>query len=227
MVQVKRLLGYGAAAGPVYLVVGLAQVLPREGFDVRRHALSQFEQRRLWVGSDSQFFDERRTGARRRRGCPPPPRRRTRSSVANSPWRVWVCLIGAGIFIADPARGFPPGTPLSDTPITTHGLMHFVFGGIGFYSLIAACFVFARRFASLGRLAWALYSAFTGVGFFCAFAAIASGSTSVAIMLTFYAAVAWVWVWHTALLVTLLRDAAQNSAVSRATRSAAVPRSSR
>ena len=209
MFQVRRLLGYGAAAGPVYLVVGLAQVALREGFDVRRHALSQLSNGDYgWV----QIASFLTSGALVLVGA-----WGIRRLLAGGRAGTWgpillagygIGLIGAGIFIADPARGFPPGTPLSNTPITTRGLMHFVFGGIGFYSLIAACFVFARRFASLGRLAWALYSAFTGAGFFCAFAAIASGSTSVAIMLTFYAAVAWVWVWHTALLVTQMRDAA-------------------
>jgi hypothetical protein len=46
----------------------------------------------------------------------------------------------------------------------------------------------------------------TGVAFFCAFAGIASGSTSAAVMLAFYAAVAWIWVWHSALSASLLRD---------------------
>ncbi len=36
----RALLSCGMAAGPVYVLVGLAQVLTREGFDVRRHALS-------------------------------------------------------------------------------------------------------------------------------------------------------------------------------------------
>lgn len=86
------------------------------------------------------------------------------------------------------------------------GLLHFVFGAIGFYSLIAACFVFTRRFASLGRSGWAAYSAFTGIAFFIAFAALASGSASSTTMLAFYVAVAWVWVWHAALSTVLLRD---------------------
>ena len=35
-----RLLKCGVLAGPIYVVVGLLQVLLREGFDIRRHALS-------------------------------------------------------------------------------------------------------------------------------------------------------------------------------------------
>jgi hypothetical protein len=49
-------------------------------------------------------------------------------------------LLGAGIFYADPGRGFPVGTEATQG-ISRSGLLHFVFGGIGFYALIAACFV--------------------------------------------------------------------------------------
>ena len=86
------------------------------------------------------------------------------------------------------------------------GLMHFLCGGIGFYALIAACFVFARRFARRHEMPWAIYSAFTGAAFLLAFAAIASGSTSAAVMLIFYAAVVWVWIWHAALSAALLGE---------------------
>ncbi len=36
----RSLLGYGAIAGPFYLVSGLIQGVIREGFDLTRHALS-------------------------------------------------------------------------------------------------------------------------------------------------------------------------------------------
>jgi hypothetical membrane protein len=36
----RTLLALGAAAGPLYVIVGLAQILTREGFDWTRHALS-------------------------------------------------------------------------------------------------------------------------------------------------------------------------------------------
>jgi hypothetical protein len=87
--------------------------------------------------------------------------------------------------------------------MTRGGILHLAFGGIGFYALIGACLVIARRFARSGRRGWATYSAFSGVGFFVCFAAVAAGVTAPAVMLAFYAAVAWIWAWHTALLVTL------------------------
>jgi hypothetical protein len=81
--------------------------------------------------------------------------------------------------------------------------MHFVSGGVGFYSLIAACFVFAQRFSAQGASGWAWFSRVTGLLFFVAFAAIASGSSSAAVILGFYAAVLWIWIWHAALTWTL------------------------
>jgi hypothetical protein len=58
-------------------------------------------------------------------------------------------LIIAGIFVTDPAQGYPPGTPDGPALHTTlHGAIHFFIGGIAFFSgLPASCFVFARRFA--------------------------------------------------------------------------------
>ncbi len=85
-------------------------------------------------------------------------------------------LVGASIFSADPALGFPPGTPLEGNPISWHGMLHFVAGTIGFSGFIAACFIFARRFKLLQQWGWAWYSLITGILFLVSFVGIASGS---------------------------------------------------
>ncbi len=85
-------------------------------------------------------------------------------------------LIMAGVFVTDPALGYPLGTPPGPAVRTTlHGALHWVLGGfVVFGSLPAACFVFARRWASdPQRKGWATYSVLTGllvIGFFVAFA---------------------------------------------------------
>jgi len=104
-------------------------------------------------------------------------------------------LIGAGIFKADPAMGFPIGTPEGATTMSTHGLLHFMIGGIGFLALIAACFVFARRLASHGQKGWAAYSITTGVIFFASFIGIASGSDNGWVILGFWIGVVLAWTW--------------------------------
>ncbi len=75
-----------------------------------------------------------------------------------------VGMIIAGLFSADPAFGFPPGTP--DTIPTelsgsakVHGLGFF----LAFASLTVSCFVFARRFRALASPNWSLYSTATGM----------------------------------------------------------------
>jgi hypothetical membrane protein len=193
----RRLLILGASAGPLYVVLGLVQALLREGFDPRRHALSILANGELgWI----QVANFLVSGALVVAGAVG-ARRALRGQAAG----LWgpillglygVGMLGAGIFRADPAQGFPPGAEISNE-LTRSGLLHFVFGAIAFYALIAACFVFARRFLRTGRRGLALYAIVTGVGFFVSFAAIASGSTSAVTMLAFYVAIAWVWVWHT------------------------------
>jgi Protein of unknown function (DUF998) len=201
------LLGAGVAAGPLYIVVGLAQALTRDGFDMRRHALSLLSNGGLgWIQIASFLVSgllviASAIGVRRAL--------HGNSAGAWGPILLGIYgigLIGAGLFVADPGQGFPPGTPMQSPGLSRDGMLHFVFGGIGFYSLIAACFVFGRRFLKLRQPAWAIYSMFSGTAFFFAFAAIASGSKATAIMLAFYAGVAWIWLWHTALSTRLLYE---------------------
>lgn len=70
-------------------------------------------------------------------------------------------FIGIGIFVTDPVLGYPLGA--SSTP-TVHGTLHDLFGQLQFISLIAACFVLARREAgSAASRGWAWYSVATGL----------------------------------------------------------------
>ena len=123
-----------------------------------------------------------------------------------SAFTVWG-LLGAGIFVADPALGFPPGTPAGPpASISRHGLLHFVSGGLGFFALIAACMVFARRFAALRQPGWAVYSLATGLIFFAAFFGIASGSSKPWIVVAFTFAVVLTWSWISALAARLISE---------------------
>jgi hypothetical protein len=119
-------------------------------------------------------------------------------------------LIGAGIFTADPALGFPPGTPMDANTVSWHGMLHFIVGAIGFVGLIIACLVFARHFAIRKQSGWAVYSVATGVLFSAAFYGIATGSQHGGIMLTFVllaftAAVVLGWLWISAVTAHLLQ----------------------
>jgi len=203
--QTASLLAAGIAAGPLYILVGSAQVLTRDGFDVTRHPLSLLSNGDLGWIQIANFLVSGALVAAGALGV-----RRVLHAGRAGTWGPILLaaygagLIGSGVFVADPGAGFPPGVPAPRT-MTTAGFLHFVFGALAFYALIAACFVFARRFAGEGRRGWTAYSIITGVGFLVCFAGIASGASSGAMMLMFYGAVAWIWIWHTAVLGDLLR----------------------
>jgi hypothetical protein len=69
-------------------------------------------------------------------------------------------FIAIGPILPDPALGYPPG---ASSALTIHGAIHIVFGLLQFTSLIAACFVLARRDATLERRGWSWYSVATGL----------------------------------------------------------------
>jgi len=74
-------------------------------------------------------------------------------------------LVGSGVFSADPSYGYPPGAGLGPAAaFSVHGILHEVAGFTVFGPLTAACFVFARRFATqAGCRGWAVYSFLTGL----------------------------------------------------------------
>ncbi len=207
----KSLLGYGVIAGPFYVAASLAEALTRSGFSLARDDWSLLANGTLgWIhmlvlvltglmvgaaaaGVVRQLHAERRNAA--------------------SGWFLGVYaagLVGAGFFVADPAEGFPVGTPPGPTVTPSwHGTLHIVFGGTGFLGLITACLVLAWQFRGLHQLSWAIFSLVTGVLFLAAFAGIATGgAASSAGVLAFTGAVILAWTWLALVSVHLYRRAA-------------------
>lgn len=202
----RSLLGYGIIAGPLYVVVSLAQALTRDGFDLRTHAWSLLANGPFgWVQVANLIVTGMMTVAAAvglRRALAPG---RARAWAPPLIGAYGASLVGAGIFRADPAQGFPVGAP--DVPtVTWHGTLHLVLGGIGFLCLIVACFVLAHRFAGAGhaRLAW--FSRGTALIFLAGFGGIASGSHGAG-TLAFVAAVVLVWAWLSTVSSHLYRTA--------------------
>lgn len=202
----RWLLAGGAVAGPLYCVVGLVQALTRDGFDLARHPLSLLSNGAWgWV----QITNFVVTGLLVI-GFAVGMRRvlRTGPGATWAPRLVGAYgagLVGAGIFLADPMDGFPPGTPAGvPEEASWHGVLHLVTSGIGFLALVAACLVLARRFAVAGRAGWAAYSATTGVLFLAAFLGIASGAGHAGLSVAFAAAVLLAWAWVTVIAARLL-----------------------
>jgi hypothetical membrane protein len=193
----KSLLGYGIIAGPLYVLVGLAQAVTRPGFDLSKHAWSLLENGHLgWI----QIANFALTGAMTIAAAV--GLRRTSEHGKWGPALIGVYgagMVGAAVFRADPAAGFPAGTP-ETTAVSWHGMLHFTTGGIGFLCLIAACFVLASRYARRGDRGLAWFSRITGVAFLAGFAGIASGSHGPT-TLGFVAAVLTVCAWLTTISV--------------------------
>jgi hypothetical protein len=202
----RSLLGYGIIAGPFYVAVSLTQALSRNGFRLDTHAWSLLANGASgWIQIANFILTGVMTvaaavGLRR---ALTPGRGRTWAPPLIAAYGV--SLIGAGIFRADEAQGFPVGAP--DVPdVTWHGMLHFVVGGIGFLCLIAACFVLAGRFAAEGRTGLAWFSRGAAVLFLAAFAGIAGGSHGPT-TLAFVAAVVIVWAWFSTTSVHFYRTA--------------------
>jgi hypothetical protein len=201
----RALLACGVVAGPLYVVTGLTQALSREGFDITRHSWSLLSNGAFgWIQIANFLLSGALVVA-----CAVGLRRTLRSGRGTT-WAprliggFGVGLIAAGAFVADPMDGFPVGTPVGAAEhVSWHGVLHFVVAGLAFLSLVAACLVLARRFASLGRRGWAAYSAATGVVFLAAFFGLASGSTQAAVVLAFVVAIVLAWTWIAAVSALL------------------------
>ena len=207
----KSLLGYGMVAGPFYVAASLAEALTRYGFSLAHNDWSLLANGALgWVHVLVLVL----TGLMVAAAAAGVVRQRRAERVnAASGWFLCVYaagLVGAGLFIADPADGFPVGTPPGPTVTPSwHGTLHIVFGGIGFLGLISACLVLAWQFRVQRQLGWAIFSLITGVVFFAAFAEIATGgAASSAGVLAFTGAVILAWTWLALVSVRLYRRAA-------------------
>ncbi len=203
----RSLLGYGAVAGPFYVAVVLGQALLRPGFDLAHDDASLLSNGSLgWI----QVANFLVTGAMVIAFA-----LGVRRALAGGMGATWgplllttfgLGMIGAGVFVADPMSGFPPGTPAGrPESISLHGVLHIVSAGIGFLGFAAACFVIAQRFARERRSAWAWSSRMTGLAFLAGFAGLASGSDSAVVVLGFWLALLLAWGWLAALAVSLYR----------------------
>lgn len=195
----NNLLKFGVAAGPLYIAVGIVEMLLNPGFDIRKHSLSLLSAGSLgWIHISlfvivGLFVFLGAVGIRK--------------AIKDEKAGTWapillglygVSLIAAGIFVPDPMKGFPPGETYGT--ISTNGIMHLVAGMVGFIGLIAACFVFARRFGALKQKHLQIFSIKTGIIFFVSFFGIAAFSQQndqivmfINLFFTFAVVLSWIW----------------------------------
>ncbi|BDM74508.1 hypothetical protein HEK616_79950 (plasmid) [Streptomyces nigrescens] len=167
----RALLVAGAAAGPLFLGVGVIEGLTRNGFDFTRNAISQ-----LSLGSPGwiQVVSFLLTGVLITAGAVG-----IRRAIGHTAGGTWAPrLIGvfgasfllAGVFTADPGAGFPVGTPDGPATLSAHGSVHMLSGMVGYLALCAALLVLARHFAAHARRGWARTCRIVPVGILAGFA---------------------------------------------------------
>jgi Protein of unknown function (DUF998) len=151
----RNLLGCGIVAGPLFITVSLTQAFTRYGFDLARHPISLLSLGSLgWVQIANFIVSGILyvVGAVGLRAALRPGRGSTWGPLLVG--LTGVGLIIAGGFTADPGAGFPPGAPAGAPTMSWHGVLHEIGFMLSFVAAIAACVVFARRYAALGRRGW-------------------------------------------------------------------------
>jgi hypothetical protein len=191
----RRLLTAGVVAAPLYIAVWLTQAFTREAFDLTRHPASLLANGDLGWIQTTNFVVAGVLSILAAVGL---------RGALTGKGRTWgprlLAMYGAGLllaaaFPADPAAGFPAGTPADYAEISARGAGHFVAGAVGFTGLIAACFVLAAHFRSTGRAAWARYSTVTGVLFAGSFAGLMAGAGTPVTIVGFGVAIVLGWTW--------------------------------
>ena len=149
----SKLLTAGYVAGPFFIALSLLQAFTREGFDWIRHPASLLSLGDLGFIQIANFvitgllFIACAVGLMR-----------ILTAGAGRKWLprlfvvVGIAFILGGIFVADPAFGFPPGTP-EGMPKTTswHSIIHGFAPVIGSLAISAALLIYARRLWKQGR----------------------------------------------------------------------------
>ncbi|MGW0587333.1 DUF998 domain-containing protein [Streptosporangium sp. NPDC002607] len=158
----KRLLIAGAVATPLFFTVAFTQAFTRDGFDLSRHMLSQLATGDLGWLQIANFIVTGTLFIAAAIGM-----RRTLRQGRGAKWGPLLigvfggALILAGIFVTDPASGYPAGS--ADGVISWHGALHNVASMVAGLALLAASLVFARRFLTGKQKGWAIYSVASGI----------------------------------------------------------------
>jgi hypothetical protein len=206
----RSLLGYGVIAGPLYVASVLGQALLRPGFDLARDDASLLSNGSLgWIQIVTFVLTGMMVLA-----CALGLRRAIGSGRAAT-WGALLLavfgagLIGAGLFVADPMNGFPPGTSAGrPESVSLHGILHIASAGIGFLGLAGSCFVIGQHFAAAAGRRWVWFSRLTGLLFLAGFAGLASGSDSPTVVIGFWIVLVLAWTWLGAVAIHFYRGVA-------------------
>lgn len=143
----RSLLGWGVVAGPFYVVVGVVLALTRPGFDLTRHALSLLTLGEFGWMQRADLVISALMVLAAAYGIVRTIRSGRGLAIGTLTGLYGVCLILSAVFLPDPAADFPPETVAK---ATAAGILHLLFGAIGFVCLAVAAFAYARWASARG-----------------------------------------------------------------------------
>ncbi|MBE1484426.1 DUF998 domain-containing protein [Plantactinospora soyae] len=207
----RTLLGCGAVAPGLFILVFLVDGATRAGYDPTYHPVSALSLGpRGWI----QITNFVLTGllllgfaVGLRRALHPGRASRWGPLMISG---YGLSLLLSGTFVMDPTRGYPPGTTGDSSAGTSwHGVLHDNLGIVVFLSVPIACFILARRSVTrpYGH-AWAGYDILTGIAGLALLVAFGSAwetdHPSTGLIQRVMIAVDWTWI--TLLALRLLAE---------------------
>lgn len=194
--RTRSLLTVAVVAQPLWAVVALAQAATRDGYDITRHPLSALANGSLgWI----QITNFVLAGALTVIGAGG-----LRRALRGTPGGTWaprlvrisgVGMIAAGVFVMDPADGFPVGTPDGmPAALSWQSYAHFAAGSVTFTALIAACYVLGHHFGRTGMRRHAAGSRIAGTALLLGNGWAMSGGTAGTLTLAVGVITAMAWI---------------------------------
>jgi hypothetical protein len=160
-IPTRTLLLAGAAAGPLFLLASGVGMLTRSGFDLRVLPISALSLGSWGWTQIATFIVSGLLGLAGAVGV---------RRVSRGLWGPLLIggyglgLLIAGIFVTDPALGFPAGAPAGrPTTITWHALVHSGAAMLAMGAVIMACLVYARSYFRLDQRTQAVVSVLASI----------------------------------------------------------------
>lgn len=199
----RALLACGVLAGPMYVMVTLAEALTRDGFDLRKHRFSW-----LTAGDLGWIHQLNMAGVGVGTVLLALGVRQVMKPGRGSVWGPWllaltgVAYVVGGLLRADPVIGFPAGTTAEMVHTTWHGAAQNASRSASTLFLILTSGVIAGWFNAQGQRGWAWFYATGSPVVFALLTAtglaIGGNPAALAFLMT-------PWIWITALAVHMYR----------------------